>query len=188
MIPYKGFPTRHARWCCDKLKKDPTKNVPLKHRLMGLRAEESPKRAKRPIIENVGYLKQIVYKPIFHWLEWEIWEFIDKYELPYCTLYDEGFSRLGCVVCPFLCGEDAGHQKRLQIHKSRWPAIYTAFEKAMRKLWDNKERHRQLRHNYSATFDEFMINWYAANPSKKAEPDIKMKRLSTDTQKRRLIL
>ena len=39
MIGEKFPPTLFARWCCDLLKKDPTKDIPLPHRLMGLRAE-----------------------------------------------------------------------------------------------------------------------------------------------------
>jgi len=35
------------------------------------------------------------FKPIFSWLEWHVWEFIESMNLPYCELYDEGFNRLG---------------------------------------------------------------------------------------------
>ena len=161
MIPKKGFPTKHARWCCDKLKKDPTKDVPLRHRLIGLRAEESAKRAKRPQIEP--YQKQTIYKPIFSWLEWEIWDHIEGYDLPYCCLYDEGFSRIGCVVCPLICGKARSDQVKVQIHKDRWPKYYVAFEKAMRKLWDDREWRRKRKYSYSLTFEEFLENWYHGN-------------------------
>ena len=111
LIPKKGYPTKWTRWCCDKLKKDPTKDILLLHRLMGIRAEESTRRAARGKIDTLG--KWIIYKPIFNWLEWEIWNYIDSHNLPYCSLYDEGFDRLGCVVCPFLSG------KKLKMHKQR---------------------------------------------------------------------
>ena len=158
MIPEKGFPTKFARWCCDELKKNPTKDVPLIHRLMGIRAEESNKRAKRPQIGKIG--KWIIYKPLFRWLEWEIWEYIDSNNLPYPALYDEGFSRLGCVVCPFLCNPN---QRILNMHKVRWPKSYQMFEKAMFKLWDSKEKYRQWEKGYSQTFEEFLENWYRGN-------------------------
>lgn len=95
--------------------------------------------------------KNIHYKPIFYWLEWEIWDHIDNYKLPYCLLYDEGFDRLGCVVCPFVAG------RKLAMNKARWPKIYAGFEKAMRKLWDTG---RIQRRGYDKTFDEFLSNWY----------------------------
>ena len=160
MIPIKGFPTRYARWCCDKLKKDPTKKIPLPHRIMGLRAEESAMRAKRKQVEYVKYLKQWMYKPIFYWLEWEIWEYIESKSLPYCSLYDEGFHRLGCVICPFIC---SSNQKQLDRHRERWPKHYVAFEKAMKKLWDLRESKRQIEKRYSRTFEEFLDNWYHGN-------------------------
>ncbi|NLK93986.1 MAG: phosphoadenosine phosphosulfate reductase family protein [Clostridiales bacterium] len=30
----------------------------------------------------------------------EIWEYIHKYNLPYCELYDRGWDRIGCIGCP----------------------------------------------------------------------------------------
>ncbi len=162
----KGFPTKRARWCCDKLKKDPTKDRP-RHRLLGIRAEESGMRAKRPQIEQTRHPnKQFIYKPIFYWKTWQIWEHIEERELPYCSLYDEGFERLGCVICPFLCRPNQGY---LNQHRQRWPAQYRAFEKAMRKLWDDRESIRQVEKGYADTFEEFLQNWYHGNPSKTDE-------------------
>ena len=147
-------PTKWRRWCCDKLKKRPTLRVPLKHRLMGIRSEESFKRASRPMID---YYKggQILFKPIFTWKEWEICEYIEDRNLPYCSLYDEGFSRIGCVICPFLSGPNLAKTMR---HKNRWPKQYLMFEKTMAKRfnlgrpdgspWAEK------------TAEEFILNWY----------------------------
>ena len=172
MIPLIGFPTRFVRWCCNELKKYPSKNIPLKHRLLGIRAEESISRAKRhDLVEFIKYqkLEFYVYKPLFHWLEWEIWEYIEEYNLPYCSLYDEGFDRLGCVICPFICGPNS---KQLSRNKEKWPKHYKAFEKAMYKLWINREKDRQLRLGYSKTFGEFLDNWYNHRFRKVEEEDI----------------
>lgn len=160
MLQINGFPMRFARWCCDVLKKDPTYKVPLPNRLLGLRAEESSVRAKRPMVAK--YKNQTLYKPIFHWLEWEIWEYIDSNNLPYCSLYDEGFSRLGCVICPFLCHGIKGDLLR---HMQRWPKQYAAFEKAMEKLFDNylcvvNPRSGAMNYRRETDFDEFLLNWY----------------------------
>lgn len=158
MIPERGFPTKFTRWCCDELKKNPTRYIPLHNRLMGIRAEESNKRAKRPRIDrNPRYKKMLTYKPIFYWTDNDIWEYIHNNKLEYPSLYDEGFKRLGCVVCPFLCNK---RQVILNQHKDRWPKMYKAFEKAMFKLWDTKEKYRQWEKGYSKTFEEFLDNWY----------------------------
>lgn len=162
----KGFPTKFTRWCCDVLKKYPTilSRVPLRHRLMGIRAEESFNRSKRSRIEKNKRLGTWIYKPIFRWMEWEIWEYLDRYNLPYCSLYDEGFSRLGCVVCPFLANKN---QASINKYKDRWPLHYKMFEKTMRKLWDNGEKERQIENGYSTTFEEFLNDWYLGMPRRK---------------------
>jgi len=151
----RGFPTRGARWCCDFLKKEPTYSIPLYHRLMGIRAEESYKRKNRGKINKFG--KFIIYSPLFDWKFRELWMYIDLNRLPYCSLYDVGFDRLGCVICPFICSKD---KKVVDIHKKRWPRQYKAFEKAMYILWEKKEHIRQEKFGYSNSFDEFLDNWY----------------------------
>jgi len=146
-------PHRRARWCCDYIKEKPSTKIPLTHRLLGIRAEESPGRAKQGWI-NQRTRKRINYHPIFDWLEWEVWEFIDTYQLPYCSLYDEGFSRLGCVICPL---RSTNERKK---YKERFPAQHRLFEKACRKWWDKSGKQRQRGRGYINTFDEFLDNWY----------------------------
>lgn len=171
MIQYKGFPTKFTRWCCNELKKYPSNTIPLKHRLFGIRSEESSKRAKRPQIEEpTKKSKWNIYKPLFYWLEWEIWEYIEENSLPYCSLYDEGFHRLGCVVCPFLCSEN---RKMVDRNMERWPKYYKSFEKSMYKLWISKERERQLEKGYATTFEEFLDDWYKGFPNKNMRSEYK---------------
>lgn len=126
-IRKKSPPLRMMRWCCDVLKKEPSKHIPLVCRIMGIRAEESAKRAARPRIDTVKK-RQTIYKPIFHWKEWNVWEFIDACKLPYPSLYDEGFDRIGCVICPFIMGKN---QARVNRHRERWPGMYSVFEKVV---------------------------------------------------------
>lgn len=38
--------------------------------------------------------------PIIDWSNDDVWEFIHKYNVPYCELYDQGYKRLGCIGCP----------------------------------------------------------------------------------------
>jgi len=159
MIKKRGFPTMTTRWCCNELKKRQTLKIPLQHRLFGIRAEESYKRRNRGRTNLNFEYKLAYYNPIFDWLEWEVWEYINDNKLSYCSLYDEGFSRIGCVVCPFLCSKN---MKQINMHRERWPKYYIAFEKAMKELYYSKEKRRQDRLGHSKTFDEFINNWYSA--------------------------
>ena len=146
-------PHRGARWCCSVIKEGPSKKVPLTHRLLGIRAEEGHKRRKQGWI-NQFTKKRINYHPIFDWREWEVWDYIEHHNLPYCKLYDEGFSRLGCIVCPMRS------YKELMVYKARWPKQFKAFERACRRWWDKKGFHRQSIRGYARLFDEFLDNWY----------------------------
>lgn len=51
-----------------------------------------------------------------------MWEFIRKYNVPYCKLYDEGFKRLGCIGCPM----STNAAKELE----RYPTIKRAYLRA----------------------------------------------------------
>lgn len=147
-ITDKGPPTRHRRWCCDKLKKDPAKSL-RQHRLAGIRAEESSARARRGRSQQYGK-HHLNLRPIFHWLEWEIWDYIESHNLPYCSLYDEGFDRIGCVVCPFLCHKN---QSQLNRNRQRWPKMFAAFERAVGKWMLNKNV-------TGLSLSEIMKRWY----------------------------
>lgn len=146
----KGIPMRMQRWCCNFLKKDPGKKIPLPYRLMGIRKEESFRRASRPKIDYHKSYKQLIVKPIFDWLEWEIWEYIEKNKLPSSELYDD-FNRLGCVVCPFVTG------KKQELHKSKWPKIYAYFELAFAKTWEKKKFDKR----FDMPWEKAIEKWYA---------------------------
>ena len=146
-------PNRKNRWCCDYIKEKPSIKIPLTQRILGVRAEESPARRKKGII-NIRTKKRINYHPIFDWLEWEVWEYIDRHNIPYCSLYDEGFSRLGCVPCPMRS------TKELEKYRERWPQIFRLFEKSCYRWWETKGHHRQRVRGYAMLFDEYMERWY----------------------------
>lgn len=133
-IKKKSPPLRMQRWCCDVLKKQPGKAIPLKIRAMGIRAEESHRRASRPR-EDI-FFGQTTVKPIFSWKEWHVWDFIESNNLPYPSLYDEGFHRLGCVICPFIMGVNPGAVQQRRMSMKRWPGMWKAFEHACREWFE----------------------------------------------------
>ena len=141
---------RGIKWCCTKIKEDPAKNIPIIDRVLGIRAEESPSRAKYGQIQEFNGKKH--YYPIFYWKEWQVWEFIEKHNLPYPSLYDEGFDRIGCVVCP-------NHQNKHEIYREKWPRHFECFEKYVRIWWD--KRISQGKDMWFDSVEEFLENWYA---------------------------
>ena len=125
-------PLRNTRWCCDLLKKRPTYKIPMLSRVMGIRAEESPRRAARGEISKLPH-KIRIFKPIFHWNEAQVWDFIESRSLPYCSLYDEGVDRIGCVVCPYILGNSRGATLKREWSMQRYPGIWRCFEKAVKR-------------------------------------------------------
>lgn len=134
-------PQRYRRWCCDDLKKAPSERVPLRHRLMGIRAEESHRRASRPRIDPFKG-KWTVYKPVLHWPEWAVWEHIEARRLAYPSLYDEGWHRIGCVVCPYILGASPGAVRQRERSMRRWPGMWRAFEHAVKRWWNLRRAQR----------------------------------------------
>ena len=100
------FPSRRAQFCTDELKTLPiiTQVVlpMLKARpvlqWLGIRADESPKRAKQPRWnrhESGCYL----WRPIFDWRVSDVWAIHARHGLEPNPLYLRGMGRVGCMPC-----------------------------------------------------------------------------------------
>ncbi len=61
-------------------------------------------------------------------------EFIGCNMIEYCSLYDEGFSRLGCVACPL------GGPKKMTKEFARWPAYRRAYIKCFERMIVERKR------------------------------------------------
>jgi len=131
LLPDKGFPARMKRWCCERYKE---KGGSGRRVLTGIRWAESKKRSNRKMVE-VCYTasKKDYLHVIIDWTESDVWDFIRQENVPYCSLYDEGFKRLGCIFCPM----QSAWQKRRD--RERWPGFEKQFRRAFHKLWDNRK-------------------------------------------------
>ena len=160
----KRMPLRLTRWCCDVLKKGPAKIVPLNNRIMGIRAEESTRRASRGRISKLK--KYMIYKPVFEWSSSDIWDYIRVRGLAYPRLYDEGFGRIGCIVCPFLS------PAKMKKHKERWPGTYRLLDITLNKLW---ERDKEILLKQFFTYEEFLNwpNWKSKDERRQCQFDYK---------------
>jgi phosphoadenosine phosphosulfate reductase len=121
-VQTRGLPRRNARWCCELLKE---KGGHDRIVVTGVRWAESVKRRQRRLFEvcRIDGTKRYL-NPILDWSTQEVWSYIKVNHIAYCSLYDEGFTRLGCILCPM-----AG-QRETNIQIERWPKIATAWERA----------------------------------------------------------
>lgn len=124
-------PTRIARYCCQILKERGGSGRKV---LTGVRRAESVKRSKRQQVETCfkDGTKQY-FHPIFHWSDADVWEYIHSQNLPYCSLYDEGFRRLGCICCPMQGG------KGMIRDGERWPKYKAQYIRTFQKMIERLE-------------------------------------------------
>ena len=87
--------------------------------------------SSRRMVEQCYRTRKTLINPIVKWTERDIWDFIFAYGLPYCELYDEGFTRLGCIGCP-LSG-----RKNMERDFKRWPRYKELYIRAFEKMIEN---------------------------------------------------
>ena len=123
-----GMPSRQARWCCELIKE---KHGSGRRVLTGIRWQESPRRADRRMLEVCQKdITKIFVHPIIDWTAQDVWEFIRQEDIPYCSLYNEGFKRLGCVLCPMKT------PRQTQIELKRFPKLAEAWKRACYRYWE----------------------------------------------------
>lgn len=99
MVVKEGLPMRNMRWCCRVIKEAGGSG---RYVVVGVRGAESRNRLRDPYIgESRKDKTKIFVRPILKFSDYDVWQYIKENNLPYCHLYDEGFRRLGCVLCPF---------------------------------------------------------------------------------------
>lgn len=168
------LPTRNLRWCCAEFKE---MSGAGKVTLIGIRKQESARRSKREEIsttikgkhteqtfdqwsehkENmvtcVNGKDKILISPIIYWSEKDVWEFLNNNNIQHCSLYDEGYTRIGCILCPM-------SNKRAKIRDiKRFPHVKERWVKTIKKLIDEGYINR----NFEEA--ELGFNWWISGKS-----------------------
>lgn len=113
-------PTRLKRYCCEIFKERGGAGRVV---MTGIRAEESPKRSRRGMVERCYKDSTKTYlHPIIDWKFEDVWQFLRENKIEYCKLYDEGFKRLGCIMCPY---------SNIKMEAKRFPKIAEAYHRAI---------------------------------------------------------
>lgn len=110
------FPSPQYRQCTSDLKRGPIEKWirnhcgPLVVNCMGLRAEESDSRAKRPqlaINRSLTNSKRVVWDwlPIKDWTEQEVFSYLKLNQIPLHPVYSY-LNRLSCQVCIYASAKD----------------------------------------------------------------------------------
>lgn len=73
--------------------------------------------------------ESLLISPIIYWTEQDVWEFLnDVVKVPHCSLYDDGWRRIGCIGCPM------SSAKQKQIENIRYPHVKRNWIKAIKAI------------------------------------------------------
>ena len=70
----------------------------------------------------------LLISPIIHWTERDVWDFLNALHIPHCILYDQGYTRIGCILCPM----SSARKKQKDIQ--RYPHVKRSWIKAIRAI------------------------------------------------------
>ena len=157
LIEKKGLPTIRRRYCCERLKENlGAGNVVL----TGVRAEESKRRSSYAAIEiysrrkeHVGKARErtfeqleqqefqcikgkdkLMVRPILNWTETEIWEYIQRYNLPVNPCYAQ-VGRVGCMFCPF------SNREKMEVYERQYPGFKRRLLQSLAVYWNRTKQH-----------------------------------------------
>jgi len=123
LIKYNKMPPRrNARYCCTTQKESGGSGRIV---VTGIRRAESVQRSNRKMVEacyrdmTKRYLNIII-----DWTTTDVWQYIRSRNIKYCSLYDEGFKRIGCILCPM--------NREVERQMQRWPKLCRAWERAVK--------------------------------------------------------
>ena len=151
LIEKKGMlPTRLIRYCCRELKEI---GGPGRLIITGVRKAESVRRSKRKIYEKSTVRKNTTFlHPIIEWSNSEVWDYIRENNLKYCSLYDEGKTRIGCIMCPMQ------GTKGMLLDKERFPKYYKAYLRAIGRMLNTLKIKGKMTH-HGDTPEQIMYWW-----------------------------
>ena len=55
---------------------------------------------RKETVHCVGNKDKVIINPILDWTDADVWGFLNYHGIPHCSLYDMGYKRIGCILCP----------------------------------------------------------------------------------------
>jgi len=174
-------PTRIQRWCCRELKEHGgegricvtgvrwAESTRRKANRAAFEVLESKKRGNylfndndegRRMFENCMQKGKRIVNPIIDWEDADVWEYIHTRGLKYCKLYDEGFTRLGCIGCPM------GSIKQREREFERYPKYKAQYIRTFDKVVKNRKA-KGMKCTWETGED--LMNWWLYEIGKEHE-------------------
>ena len=106
---------------------------------------------KRRMVEHCIRTGKALVNPIIDWEEDDVWEFLNGNGIEHCSLYDQGYKRLGCIGCPMNTAAAADLEK--------YPAYKRLYLKAFERMIEERKR-RGLGVEGRWETPEKVMNWW----------------------------
>ena len=150
-IVRRNLPLMNRRWCCELIKEA---NGGGRTVMTGVRWEESVRRRRRMLYEQCRTDgTKYYFHPIIDWSGADVWEYIKAEGLKYCRLYDEGYDRLGCLLCPMATKANTERDMK------GYPKYAEAMRRATDRLWDRLRAEDRPAARLWASGDD-MFTWW----------------------------
>lgn len=176
-LHHKLLPSQYKRFCCRELKESTGAGTVT---VTGVRHAESYRRAKRGEVEIItrrrhpqfvsGTLDQfeqhqqvesqcirgkdkLVINPIIDWTEQDVWDFLTNSNLPHCSLYDRGYTRVGCIFCPM------ASRRALRLMQHDYPKYAAAFIRLIHRIREARLQDGGYDVYQTATDEEVFQAW-----------------------------
>lgn len=90
----------------------------------------------RRAVEHCYRTRKTLVNPIIDWDDSEVWEFLNEIvKVPHCSLYDEGFKRIGCIGCPLQGG------KGMKKDFLRYPKYERLYKNAIKQMAESHQKY-----------------------------------------------
>jgi phosphoadenosine phosphosulfate reductase len=99
--PFYGSPSLR-RTCCDVRKSRPLEQALRGYEawVTGLRRQQLSSRADTQVVSADSVHKGLTkIAPLAGWTNEQVWDYIHEHDVPYNSLYDQGYTSIGCAPC-----------------------------------------------------------------------------------------
>ena len=103
---------------------------------------------RKETVHCVGNKDKVIINPILDWTDADVWGFLNYHGIPHCSLYDMGYKRIGCILCPMAPGKKAEKDLR-------------NFPRFVEKVYLRAIRTLRTQGYYANFLDEYeMLDWW----------------------------
>ena len=109
---------------------------------------------RKETVHCVGNKDKVIINPILDWTDADVWGFLDYHGIPHCSLYDRGYKRIGCILCPM------GTKKKAEKDLQNFPRfVEKVYLRAIRTL--------RTQGYYADFLDEYeVLDWWLSKKNK----------------------